>query len=58
MVEEGVLENPKVMPSMVHINSATPVGVVRYKSKGIMALHNALYDVKGNKLTVCTMDEC
>jgi amidohydrolase len=38
MVEEGVLENPKVDAIYgLHINSATPVGQVRYKSKGIMA---------------------
>jgi len=38
MVEEGVLENPKVNAIYgLHINSATPVGQVRYKSKGIMA---------------------
>ena len=34
MVEEGVLENPKVDAIYgLHINSATPVGQVRYKSK-------------------------
>ena len=38
MVEEGVLENPKVDAIYgLHINSATPVGQVKYKSKGIMA---------------------
>lgn len=38
MVQEGVLENPKVDAIYgLHINSATPVGQVRYKSKGIMA---------------------
>ena len=38
MVKEGVLENPKVDAIYgLHINSATPVGQVKYKSKGIMA---------------------
>ena len=38
MVEEGVLENPKVDAIYgLHIDSATPVGQVKYKSKGIMA---------------------
>jgi len=38
MVEEGVLDHPKVDAIYgLHINSATPVGMVRYKSKGIMA---------------------
>ena len=38
MVEEGVLDNPKVDAIYgLHINSATPVGVVRYKAEGIMA---------------------
>ncbi len=38
MVKEGVLENPKVDAIFgLHINSQTPVGVIRYKSGGIMA---------------------
>ena len=38
MVKEGVLENPKVDAIFgLHINSATPVGVIRYKSGGTMA---------------------
>ena len=38
MVEEGVLENPKVDAIFgLHINSATPVGQIRYKTGGIMA---------------------
>lgn len=38
MVEEGVLENPTVDAIYgLHINSATPVGKIRYKSEGIMA---------------------
>ncbi len=38
MVKEGVLENPKVDAIFgLHINSQTPVGVIRYKAGGIMA---------------------
>ncbi len=38
MISEGVLENPKVDAIFgLHINAATPVGTVRYKSEGIMA---------------------
>jgi len=38
MVKEGVLENPKVDAIFgLHINSATPVGTIRYKSGGAMA---------------------
>ena len=38
MVEQGVLENPKVDAIYgLHINSATPVGKIRYKAEGIMA---------------------
>ena len=38
MVEEGVLKNPDVNAIFgLHINSATPVGQVRYKTGGIMA---------------------
>ena len=38
MVKEGVMENPKVDAIFgLHINSQTPVGVIRYKSGGIMA---------------------
>lgn len=38
MVEEGVLKNPDVDAIIgLHINSATPVGQVRYKTGGIMA---------------------
>ena len=38
MVEEGVLENPKVDAIFgLHINSATPVGQIRYKTGVIMA---------------------
>lgn len=38
MIEEGVLDNPKVDAIYgLHINSATPVGKIRYKAEGIMA---------------------
>ena len=38
MVKEGVLNNPDVDAIFgLHINSATPVGVIRYKSEGLMA---------------------
>ncbi len=38
MIKEGVLENPKVDAIFgLHINSATPVGTLKYKSGGIMA---------------------
>lgn len=38
MVKEGVLENPKVDAIFgLHINSETPVGVVRYKTGGLLA---------------------
>ena len=51
MVEEGVLENPKVDAIYgLHINSATPVGQVRYKAKGIMAAaQRFVIDVKGKQ---------
>ena len=51
MVEEGVLENPKVDAIYgLHINSATPVGQVRYKSKGIMAAaQRFVIDVQGKQ---------
>ncbi len=38
MIEEGVLENPKVDAIFgLHINSGTPVGTIRYKPEGTMA---------------------
>jgi len=38
MVKEGVLRNPDVDAIFgLHINSATPVGVIRYKTEGLMA---------------------
>ena len=51
MVEEGALENPKVDAIYgLHINSATPVGRVRYKAKGIMAAaQRFIIDVKGKQ---------
>ena len=51
MVEEGALENPKVDAIYgLHINSATPVGQVRYKAKGIMAAaQRFIIDVKGKQ---------
>ena len=51
MVEEGVLENPKVDAIYgLHINSATPVGQVKYKSKGIMAAaQRFVIEVKGKQ---------
>jgi len=51
MVEEGALENPKVDAIYgLHINSATPVGQVRYKAKGIMAAaQRFVIDVKGKQ---------
>ena len=51
MVKEGVLENPKVDAIYgLHINSATPVGVVRYKAGGFMAAtQRFVIDVKGKQ---------
>ena len=51
MVEEGVLDQPKVDAVYgLHINSATPVGIVRYKSKGIMAAaQRFVIDVQGKQ---------
>ncbi len=38
MVKEGVMENPKVDAIFgLHINSQTPVGMIRYKSGGTLA---------------------
>lgn len=38
MVKEGVMQNPKVDAIFgLHINSQTPVGVIKYKAGGIMA---------------------
>ena len=51
MVEEGALENPKVDAIYgLHINSATLVGQVRYKAKGIMAAaQRFVIDIKGKQ---------
>ncbi|MGD1980656.1 MAG: amidohydrolase [Flavobacteriaceae bacterium] len=51
MVEEGVLNQPKVDAVYgLHINSATPVGMVRYKSKGIMAAaQRFVIDIQGKQ---------
>jgi len=51
MVEEGVLDQPKVDAVYgLHINSGTPVGMVRYKSKGIMAAaQRFVIDIQGKQ---------
>ena len=51
MIEEGVLENPKVDAIFgLHINSGTHVGKVRYRTKGIMASSQRfVIDVKGKQ---------
>ncbi len=51
MVKEGVMENPKVDAIFgLHINSQTPVGVIRYKSGGIMAAAQLfIINVKGKQ---------
>ncbi|MFX0557938.1 amidohydrolase [Maribacter sp. CXY002] len=51
MVKEGVLENPKVDAIFgLHINSRTPVGVIRYKSGGTMAAAQSFtINVKGKQ---------
>lgn len=51
MVKEGVLENPKVDAIFgLHINSATPVGTIKYKPEGIMAAVNSFeINVKGKQ---------
>lgn len=49
MIEEGVLENPDVDVIFgLHINSATPVGTIRYKPGGTMAaVERFVINVKG-----------
>jgi amidohydrolase len=49
MIKEGVLENPKVDAIFgLHINSATPVGTIKYKSGGTMAaVERFVVNVKG-----------
>lgn len=51
MVAEGVLDNPKVDAVFgIHINSQTPLGVVRYKPEGALAAVNELtIRVKGKQ---------
>lgn len=51
MVKEGVLENPKVDAIFgLHINSATPIGTIRYKSGGSMAAaQRFVINVKGKQ---------
>ncbi|QLG46877.1 amidohydrolase [Costertonia aggregata] len=51
MVKEGVMENPKVDAIFgLHINSQTPVGVIRYKSGGTMAAaQRFVINVKGKQ---------
>ncbi|MFK5974267.1 MAG: amidohydrolase [Flavobacteriaceae bacterium] len=51
MVKEGVLKNPDVDAIFgLHINSATPVGVIRYKSGGTMAaVQRFVINVKGKQ---------
>ena len=49
MIKEGVLENPKVDAIFgLHINSATPVGTIKYKDQGVMAaVERFVVTVKG-----------
>lgn len=51
MIKEGVLKNPDVDAIFgLHINSSTPVGVIRYKSGGLMAaVQRFVIDVKGKQ---------
>ncbi len=43
MVEEGVLDNPKVDAVFgIHINSQTPAGEIKYRPKGTMAASDGL----------------
>lgn len=51
MVKEGVLENPKVDVIFgLHINSATPVGTIKYKPGGMMAaVERFVVNVKGKQ---------
>ncbi|MGB6153737.1 MAG: amidohydrolase [Pricia sp.] len=51
MVKEGVLQNPDVDAIFgLHINSQTPVGVIRYKSGGTMAAAQSFtINVKGKQ---------
>ncbi|TLP74132.1 amidohydrolase [Maribacter sp. ACAM166] len=51
MIKEGVLQNPDVDAIFgLHINSQTPVGMIRYKSGGTMAAAQRFQiDVKGKQ---------
>lgn len=51
MIKEGVLDNPKVDAIFgLHINSQTPVGVIKYKTGGIMAsVERFVVNVKGKQ---------
>ena len=51
MVKEGVLDNPKVDAIFgLHINSATPVGTIKYKTGGILAaVERFVVTVKGKQ---------
>lgn len=51
MVKEGVLNNPKVDAIFgLHINSATPVGTIKYKTGGILAaVERFVVTVKGKQ---------
>jgi len=51
MVKEGVLKNPDVNAIFgLHINSETPIGVIRYKSGGTMAaVQRFVIKVKGKQ---------
>jgi len=51
MIKEGVLNNPKVDAIFgLHINSQTPVGVIKYKTGGIMAsVERFVINVKGKQ---------
>lgn len=51
MIKEGVLDNPKVDAIFgLHINSQTPVGIIKYKTGGIMAsVERFVVNVKGKQ---------
>jgi amidohydrolase len=51
MIKEGVLTNPKVDAIFgLHINSSTPVGIIKYKTEGIMAaVERFVIKVKGKQ---------
>jgi len=51
MIKEGVLKNPEVDAIFgLHINSQTPVGMIRYKPEGTMASSQRfVIDVKGKQ---------